>query len=158
MHHAKQRPFTSQELNSTGASNLLYPQESARFKVILAQDSGNTFQDNLHVEGDITREIHVVAATTAKTRRKFCILKGNKLSKSVNFKCGFCCEMAHKTETKLMANLLSPRLAHYTPLRVIISHHNFNVKVTRNKTAKQYGVFLTCTNTGAVNLEMAFFA
>lgn len=67
------------------------------------------------MEDDITPEIHVVAATTAKTRRKFCILKGNRLSKSVNFKCRFCCEMAHKTETKLMENLLPPRLVPYTP-------------------------------------------
>ena len=37
-----------------------------------------------------------VAATTARTRRKFWILKGNKLSKAVKFKCGFCREMAHK--------------------------------------------------------------
>lgn len=67
------------------------------------------------MEDDITPEIHVVAATTAKTTRKFGILKGNRLSKSVNFKCGFCCEMAHKTETKLMENLLPPRLVPYTP-------------------------------------------
>ena len=114
------------------------------------------------MEDDITPEIHVVAATTAKTRRKFCILKGNRLSKSVNFKCGFCCEMAHKTETKLWQiyfHLVWCLIHHpFTSLRVIISLHNFNVKVTRNKTAKHYGVFRTCKNTGAVNLEMAFFA
>lgn len=69
----------------------------------------------LNVADYITREICVVAATIAKTRRKFCILKGNKLIKSVKFKCGFCREMAHKTETKLMANLLPLRLAPYTP-------------------------------------------
>ena len=94
------------------------PFVSSRVGEIQSNSSPRQWQHipgQLHVEDDITGEIHVVAATTAKTRRKFCILKGNKLSKSVNFKCGFCCEMAHKTETKLMANLLSPRLAHYTP-------------------------------------------
>ena len=56
-----------------------------------------------------------VAATTARTRRKLWILKGNKLSKVVKFKCGICREMAHKTETQLMANLPTLRLAPYTP-------------------------------------------
>ena len=68
----------------------------------------------------ITRHAHQyghngVAATTARTRRKFWILKGNKLSKVVKFKCGICREMAHKTETQLMANLPTLRLAPYTP-------------------------------------------
>jgi len=58
----------------------------------------------------ITRHVHQqghngVAATTAKIRTKYWILKAMKLSKSVKFKCGFCKEMAHKTETQLMANL-----------------------------------------------------
>ena len=94
------------------------PFVSSRVGEIQSNSSPRQWQHipgQLHVEDDITREIHVVGATTAKTRRKFCILKGNKLSKSVTCKCGFCCEMAHKTETKLMANLLSPRLAPYTP-------------------------------------------
>ena len=43
----------------------------------------------------ITRHAHQyghngVAATTARTRRKFWILRGNKPSKAVKFKCGFC--------------------------------------------------------------------
>lgn len=42
-----------------------------------------------------------VAATTGKTRRKFWILKANKLSKSVKFKCGFCHEMEHKAKMQL---------------------------------------------------------
>ena len=58
----------------------------------------------------ITRHTHQhghngVAATTAKTRKKFWIVKANKLSKAVKFKCGFCREREHKTETQLMANL-----------------------------------------------------
>ena len=68
----------------------------------------------------ITRHAHQnghngVAATTARTRRNFWILKGSKLSKAVKFKCGFCREMAHKAETQLMANLPALSLPPYTP-------------------------------------------
>ena len=68
----------------------------------------------------ITTHVHQyghngVAATTAKTRRKFWILKANKLSKSVKFMCVFCREMAHTTETQLMASLPELHLAPYTP-------------------------------------------
>lgn len=50
-----------------------------------------------------------VATTTAKTRRKYLILKGNKLSKSIKFKCVHCKETAHKAEMQLMADLPSLR-------------------------------------------------
>ena len=109
--HAKTIYESRIELNGS-----FKPFVSSRVGEIQSNSSPRQWQHipgQLHVEDDITQEIHVVAATTA--RRKFCILKGNKLSKSVNCKCGFCCEMAHKTETKLMANLLPPRLAPYTP-------------------------------------------
>ena len=56
-----------------------------------------------------------VVATTTKTRKKFLILKANKLSKAVKFKCGFCGELEHRTETQLIANLPALRLAPYTP-------------------------------------------
>ena len=64
----------------------------------------------------ITRHAHQhghngVAATTAKTRKKFWILKANKLSRAVKFKCGFSREMEHKIETQLMAHLPALRLA-----------------------------------------------
>ena len=55
------------------------------------------------------------ATTTAKTRRKYWILKGNKLSKSVKIKCVHCKEMTHKAEMRLMADLPSFRLAPQTP-------------------------------------------
>ena len=101
-----------------------------------------------------------VAAMTAKTRRKFWILKGNKLSKSIKYmyKCGFCRERAHKAETQLMANLPAQRLAPYTPPFYITACDYFGpyyVKVARNKTAKHYGVLFTCLNTRAVHVEMA---
>ena len=111
----------------------------------------------------ITRHAHQyghngVAATTARTRRKFWILKENKLSKAVKFKCGFCKEMAHKAETHLMANLPTLRLAPYTPsfyMTVCDYFGPYKVKISRNKTAKHYGVLFTYLNTRAVHLEMA---
>ena len=56
-----------------------------------------------------------VATTTEKIRRKYWILKANKLSKAVKFKCVSCREMAHKAETQLMADLPALRLAPQTP-------------------------------------------
>ena len=68
----------------------------------------------------ITRHMHShghpgVATTTSKVRRKYWILKANKLSKRVKFKCVTCREMAHKAETQLMADLPALRLAPQTP-------------------------------------------
>ena len=66
--------------------------------------------------------------------------------------------MAHKAETQLMANLPALRLAPYTPPFYMTAYDYFgpyNVKISRNKTAKHYGVLFTCLNTRAVHLEMA---
>ena len=65
-----------------------------------------------------------LAATTGKTRRKFWILRGSKLSKAVKFKfkCVFYREMAHKAETQLMANLPPLRLAPYIHHRFTSTH------------------------------------
>ena len=50
----------------------------------------------------ITRHAHQYRhnGVTAKIRRKYWILKSNKLSKAVKYKCGFCREMAHEAETQ----------------------------------------------------------
>ena len=99
-----------------------------------------------------------VATATAKTRRKYWILRGNKLSKSVKFKCVYCKEMAHKAEKQLMADLPSLRLAPQTPpfyYTALDYFGPFKVKVGRTKTAKHYVVLFTCLNTRAVHLEMA---
>ena len=56
-----------------------------------------------------------IATMTAKTRRKYWILKASKLSKAVKFKCVTCWEMAHKAETQLMAYLPLLRMAPQTP-------------------------------------------
>ena len=85
-------------------------------------------------------------------------LKATKLSKSVKFKCGFCKEMAHKTEIQLMADLPALCLAPCTPPFYHTECNYFGphtIKIGRNKTAKHYGVLFTCLNTRAVHLEMA---
>ena len=111
----------------------------------------------------ITEHMHPLgrtgaATTTAKTRRKYWILKGNKLSKSVKIKCVHCKEMTHKAEMQLMADLPSFRLAPQTPpfyYTALYYFGPFKVKLGQNKTAKHYGVLFTCLNTRAVHLEMA---
>ena len=57
-----------------------------------------------------------------------------------------------------MANLPALRLAPYTPPFYMTACDHcgpYNVKISRNKTAKHYGVLFTCLNTRAVHLEMA---
>ena len=96
-----------------------------------------------------------IAATTAKTRRKYWIVKANDLAKSVKYKCVFCKRMAQNLETQFMPDLPDIRLAPFTPP----FHHTacgpIVVKIGRNKTAKHYGVLFTCLNTRAVHLELA---
>jgi len=111
----------------------------------------------------ITRHAHMhghpgVAATTAKVRLKYWILKGNKLSKNVKKECVLCKQLAHQTETQIMAALPQYRLAPYTPPFFHSSCDYIgpiNVRIGRNKTDKYYGVIFTCLNTRAVHLEMA---
>lgn len=111
----------------------------------------------------ITRHMHQfghpgVAATTAKIRQQYWILKANKLRKSVKTRCVFCKEIAHKAEEQLMADLPDVRLAPHTPPFYYTSCDYFgpyNVKVGRNKQMKHYGVIFTCLNTRAVHLELA---
>ena len=111
----------------------------------------------------ITRQVHqcghsAVAATVAKTRRRFWILKAHDLAKSVKFRCVFCREMQVKAESQVMAELPVCRLAPFTPPFYYTSCDYFgpyHVKVGRNKTTKYYGVIFTCLNTRAVHLELA---
>ena len=56
-----------------------------------------------------------------------------------------------------MANLPALRLAPFTPPFYVTACDYFrpyNVKISRNKTAKHYGVLFTCLNTQPVHLEM----
>ena len=101
---------------------------------------------------------HGVATTTAKTRRKFWILQGYRLAKTVKHRCVTCRAAECKRETQIMANLPSCRLAPFTPPFHYTSCDYFGpylVKVGRNKKAKHYGIIFTCLNTRAVHLEMA---
>lgn len=99
-----------------------------------------------------------VAETTAKLRRKYWILKANSISKDVKHKCVTCKKMDHKATAQLMADLPSIRLAPHTPPFYYTACDYFgpiNVRITRNKRAKHYGVIFTCLNTRAVHMELA---
>ena len=99
-----------------------------------------------------------VCARSRRSNGKIGDCEQSKVSKAVKFKCAFCREMAHKAETQLMANLPALRLAPYTPPFYMTACDYFgpyNVKISRNKTAKHYGVLFTCLNTRAVHSEMA---
>ncbi|XP_063960193.1 uncharacterized protein LOC135155221 [Lytechinus pictus] len=118
---------------------------------------------NHHVSFIITRHMHElghhgIATTTAKTRIKFWILQGPKLAKTIKFKCVVCRMNDHKNETQMMADLPDMRMASFTPPFHFTAIDYFGpiaVKVSRNKTAKYYGVIFTCLNTRAVHLELA---
>ena len=60
----------------------------------------------------IIRQVHqcghtAVAATVAKTRRRFWILKSHDIAKSVKFRCVFCREMQAMAESQVMLNYLN---------------------------------------------------
>ena len=111
----------------------------------------------------ITRNAHQaghsgIATTTAKVRRKYWVVKGNKISKLVKRQCTFCKEIEAKVETQLMAKLPSYRLKPFTQPFMYTSCDYFGpikVKVGRNKTAKHYGVLFTCLNSKAIHCELA---
>lgn len=99
-----------------------------------------------------------VAATVAKTRRRFCILKVHDLAKTVKFQCAFCLEMQAKAKSQVMAELPKSRLAPCTTPFYCTSCDYFDpylVTVGHNKTTKYYGVIFTCLNTRAAHLELA---
>ena len=99
----------------------------------------------------LTRQTHQfghsgAATTVAKLRKRFWIIRDHDLAKSVKFRCTFCRQMEVKVESKVMADLPKCRLAPFTPP----FHHTscdyfgpFSVKISRNKTAKHYGVIFT---------------
>ena len=111
----------------------------------------------------VTRNAHRaghlgVAATKAKIRRRYWIIKGTNVAKTIKQRCTFCREIEAKVETQLMANLPRCRLQPYTPPFLYTSCDYFGpvkVKVGRNKTAKHYGVIFACLNTRAVHCELA---
>ena len=110
----------------------------------------------------ITRRFHQighagVATTVAKIRTKFWIIRAHDLAKSVKFQCVYCREIEARTETQLMADLPRTRLEPFTPPFHYTACDYFGpykVKISRNTTAKHYGVIFTCMNTRAVHLEL----
>ena len=116
-----------------------------------------------HLSTLIIRDAHEschsgVAATVAKTRRKYWIIKAHRIAKVIKHRCTTCRRLEAKVETQLMAALPPSRLQPYTPPFLYSTMDYFgpiNVKVSRNKTAKHYGVIFTCMNTRAIHCELA---
>ena len=99
-----------------------------------------------------------VAATVAKTRTKYWIVRAHDMAKSIKFRCVVCREIGARVESQVMADLPQSRLAPFTPPFHYTSCDYFGpyrVKISRNKIAKHYGVIFTCLNTRAVHLELA---
>ena len=99
-----------------------------------------------------------VAATVAKTRTKYWIVRAHDLAKSIKFRCVVCREYGARVESQVMADLPQSRLAPFTPP----FHHTscdyfgpYRVRISRNKIVKHYAVIFTCLNTRAVHLELA---
>ena len=116
-----------------------------------------------HLSTLIIRDAHEschsgVAATVAKIRRKYWIIKAHRIAKVIKHRCTTCRRLEGKVETQLMAALPPSRLQPYTPPFLYSTMDYFgpiNVKVSRNKTAKHYGVIFTCMNTRAIHCELA---
>ena len=84
----------------------------------------------------ITRHVHqcghtAVAATVAKTRRRFWILKVHDLDKTVKFRYVFCREMQVKAESQVMGELPECPLAPCTPPFYYTSCDYLKLVVTR---------------------------
>jgi hypothetical protein len=118
---------------------------------------------NSHISKVIIRDAHQVghngvAATVAKTRKKYWIIKAHRIAKVIKSHCTVCREIEAKVETQLMANLPKFRLQPHTPPFLYSSLDYFGplkVKVGRNKTCKHYDVVFTCLNTRAIHCELA---
>ncbi|XP_064629179.1 uncharacterized protein LOC135488484 [Lineus longissimus] len=99
-----------------------------------------------------------IAACAAKVRRKHWILGVARLAKAVKRRCVFCREWAGKTELQVMADLPLCRLQPHTPPFHYTSVDLFgpiNVRISRNKTDKAYGVLFTCLMVRAVYIDVA---
>lgn len=99
-----------------------------------------------------------VAATVAKTRTKYWIVRAHNLAKSVKFRCLVCREIGARLESQVMTDLPQSSLAPFTPP----FHHTscdyfgpYRARISRNKIAKHYAVIFTYLNTRAIHLELA---
>ena len=99
-----------------------------------------------------------VAATVAKVRRRYWIVRAHSLAKSVKHECVFCKKSQAQCETQKMADLPEICLAPYIPPFYNTACDYFgpyHVRIGRNKSTKHYGVVFTCMNTRAIHVEMA---
>lgn len=111
----------------------------------------------------ITRHFHQtghsgVATTVVKVRKKFWIPRAHDLAKTVKFRCAPCREMEPRVETQFMADLPRSCLEAFTSpfhFTACDCFGPYKVKVSRNKTAKYYGLIFMCLNTKEVHLELA---
>jgi len=99
-----------------------------------------------------------VAATVAKTRTKYWIVRAHDLPKSVKFRRVVCREIGARVESQVMGNLPQSRLALFTPPFHHMSCDYFGpyrVRISCKKIVKHYAVIFTRLNTRAVHLELA---
>ena len=83
----------------------------------------------------ITNDVHPsghpgIVTTTTKTRRKYWIVKGNKLSKIIKRRCTFCNRTEANAGRQLMAKLPTSRLQPLTPPFMFTSCDYFGPHVT----------------------------
>ena len=91
-----------------------------------------------------------VASTAARVRRRFWIIGVHRLAKTNKYRCVKCRSIEHMIESQKMADSPLERVAPFTPPFHYCSCDYFgpiHVKISRNKTAKHYGVIFTCLNT-----------
>ncbi|XP_014663229.1 PREDICTED: uncharacterized protein LOC106805948 [Priapulus caudatus] len=98
-----------------------------------------------------------VERVLAETRRRYWILKGRKLVKSVLSHCIACKKSRGKTEVQLMADLPKARVTPHEPpfTWVGVDYFGpFSVKRGRSE-VKRYGCIFTCLSIRAVHIEVA---
>jgi hypothetical protein len=98
-----------------------------------------------------------VARTVAKSREKYWIIGAERLAKSAKYKCVTCRELSANVETQVMADLPAERMTPSNPFRFtsVDLFGPCQVKISRNRTAKHYGVVFTCMTTRAVYIDVA---
>ena len=111
----------------------------------------------------IMREVHAQVAhggperTLSEIRRKFWILRGRNLCKSIIKECTICRKLRQPPLTTLMANLPPDRLQPFSPpfsVTGVDLFGPFSLKIARNRTKKAWGALFTCATVRAIHLEI----
>ena len=95
--------------------------------------------------------------TLAELRRKYWIVKGNRLCQKISKECIECRKIRGKTGEQLMANLPNFRVGPYTPAFYYTAVDYFgplNIIYSRNATIDGYGCVFTCLTVYAVHVEL----